>query len=211
MKLNLQQFAEPAPEAGAEEAEVQNPTDTGAGDASGADGNDKSALEAELEKLKATLADQKKALDEATHEAGKYRKELRAKQTAEEIAAEEKKAADEKAAQELEELRREVARAKTVKTVMGKLGTDEDMSGKIAEALYGADDIDNAMLLIQKAWAAKEKALRLEYGKLTGPGAGSGEGEDSAEQRAIELARKIGRERAEANKNADAGINRYLR
>lgn len=209
LKLKLQQFAEPAPEAGAENAEVQTEPETEPAKETG--GEDKSTLEAELEKLRADLAKQKKALDEATSEAGKYRKELRAKQTAEEIAAEEKKAADEKAAQELEELRREVAKTKTVKSVMGKLGTDEDLSGKIAEALYGAEDIDNAMLLIQKAWAAREKALRLEYGKITGPGAGSGDGEDSAEQKAIDLAKKLGRERADSNKSVAAGLQGYIR
>ena len=209
LKLRLQQFAEAAPEAGAENTEVQ--TEPASEPAKETEGENKSALEAELEKLRADLAKQKKALDEATSEAGKYRKELRAKQTAEEIAAEEKKAADEKAAQELEELRREVARTKTVKTVMGKLGTDEDTSSKIADFLYGAEDAENALLLIQKAWAAKEKALKLEYGRITGPGAGSGDGEDSAEQKAIERARQLGRERAESSKAVAAGLNGYIR
>ena len=182
----------------------------GAGD--GDEGENKAGdLNAEIERLKADLQKQKEALNKATKEAGDLRKTLRSKQTAEEVAAEEKKAAEEKAAQELEELRKEVAKAKTVKSVMSKLGTDEDVSGKISDCLYGAEDIENAMLLIQKAWAAREKALRLEFGKIPGPGAGSADGEDSAERKAIELAKKIGRERADANKAVAAGLNGYIR
>ena len=46
---------------------------------------------AELAKLRAEMAKQKAALDKATKEAGDYKKQLRAKQSAEEIAAEEAK------------------------------------------------------------------------------------------------------------------------
>ena len=100
----------------------------------------------ELAKLRSELAKQKAALDKATKEAGDYRKALRAKQSEEEIAAEEKKAAD------------------------------EAVSSQIAEDLYGAADVDAAITAFQKAWAAKEKALRLEFGKIPAPGAGSSDG-----------------------------------
>lgn len=179
------------------------------GDA-GADAKDGESAAAEIARLKAELAKQKTAIDEATKEAAKYKRDLRAKQSAEEIAAEEKKAADEKAAQEIEELRREVAKTKAVKTVMSKLGTDEDTSGKIAEYLYGAEDINAALLEVQKAWLAREKALKMEYGKIPPPGAG-GNGEDSEEARAIERARNIGKVRAEVNKTANDALKAYLR
>ena len=202
-------------------------TDAGAGDAgagdeggtgtgTGADGADSGAEEkdesrdvnAEIARLKADLAKQKAALDKATKEAGDARKELRKRQSAEEIAAEEKKAQEEKAAQEIEELRREVARTKAVKSVMSKLATDEEVSGKIAEYLYGAEDVDAALTEIQRAWSAKEKALRLEFGKIPGPGAGSGE--DDEERKALELAKTLGKDRA-GTSNSLSGLKSYMR
>jgi len=168
-------------------------------------------VNAELAKAKSDYAKLKAALDKATKEAGDARKALRAKQSAEEIAAEEKKAADEATQKEIEELRREVARAKTVKNVMSRLGTDEEVSGKIAEYLYGAEDIENALTELQRAWAAKEKALRLEYGKVPAPGAGGANGEDAEMQKAIKMARDMGRERAESGKSLKERLGGYIR
>lgn len=187
--------------------------DPGSGGAGSETGNeaDAKALEAQIEQLKADLLKQKNALDKATSEAGDLRKELRSKLTQEEIDAQSKKEAEEKAAKELEELRREVARAKSTKSVMSKLALDEDAAGKIAECMAGCEDIENALLLIQKAWTAKEKALRLEYGKIPGPGgAGSGE-EDAEEKAALEIARRIGRSRAENDRSVAEGLKGYMR
>lgn len=195
---------------------------TPAGDGNGSAGADgktadnggedpKAALEAQIEQLKADMAKQKLALDKATSEAGDLRKELRSKMTQEQIDAANKKEAEEKAAKELEELRREVARAKSTKSVMSKLSVDEETAGKIAECMSGCEDVDNALLLIQKAWTAKEKALRLEFGKIPGPGSGGSSEEDAEEKAAIELARKLGRERSEANRSVAEGLKGYIR
>lgn len=172
---------------------------------------DAKELAAQLEQMKADMAKQKAALDAATSEAGKYRKELRAKQTQEEIDAANKKEAEEKAAARLQELEREVARAKSTKSVMAKLSVDEDTAGKIAECLSGCEDVDNALLLIQKAWEAKEKKLRLEFGKIPGPGAGGSNEEDAEEKAAIEIAKQLGRNRAEADKSVTEGLKGYIR
>lgn len=183
-----------------------------AGNENGAENADtQKKLEAQLEQLKADMAKQKAALDAATKEAGDYRKQLRAKQTQEEIDAANKKEAEEKAAKELEDLRKEVARAKSTKSVMSKLTVDEETAGKIAECLTGCENIDAALLEIQKVWAAKEKALRLEFGKIPGPGAGGNGGEDAEEQRAIELAKKLGRERAGSTKSISESLSGYMR
>jgi len=168
-------------------------------------------ISAEIARLKSDLAKQKAALDKATKEAGDAKKALRAKQSAEEIAAEEKKAADEKAAQEIEELRREVARTKAVKSVMSRLGTDEETSGRIAECLYGAEDVDNALTEIQRAWTAREKALKLEYGKVPPPGSGGANGEDEETARAIRLAKEIGQERAKVSESVQAQLKGLIR
>lgn len=185
----------------------------GADSGEGEKGNDPGTedLSAEITRLKAEMEKQKEALNKATSEAAGYKRELRSKMTQEQIDAQNKQEADEKTARELEELRKEVAKSRTVKTVMGKLGTDEETSGKIADALYGADDIENAMLLLQKVWTAREKALRQEFGKIPGPGAGSADGENSAEQKAIELAKRLGRERAETSKSVATGLQGYIR
>jgi len=178
----------------------------------GGSGDDNAdTLKAEIARLKKDLATQKEALDSATHQASVANKALKAKMTQEEIAAKEKEEADAKAAQELDELRREVARSKTVKSVMGKLGTDEETSSELADLLYGAADIDNAMLVLQKIWTAKENALKKEYGKLTPPGAGGAGDDNSPEAQGIRRARELGRNRAAVNEQAQKALNAYLR
>ena len=165
----------------------------------------------ELLKVRADYAKLKAALDKATKEAGDYRKQLRAKQSAEEIAAEEQKVQEEATKKELDELRREVARTKAVKSVMSKLGTDEAVSGKIAEYLYGAEDVDAALTELQRFWVAKEKALRLEFGRIPAPGIGGANGEDTEMQKAINLAKEIGREQAQSGKSLREQLGSYFR
>jgi len=128
-----------------------------------------------LAKLRADLAKQKAALDKATKEAADYKKALRAKQSAEEVAAEEKRISDEARDKELADLRKRFAVAETSKKVMGFV-SDEQTASAIAEDLYGAEDADAALTAIQKAWTAREKALRAEYGKIPAPGAGGSDG-----------------------------------
>jgi len=129
----------------------------------------------EIAKLRADLAKQKAALDKATKEAGDYKKQLRAKQTAEEIAAEEKRAQDEERDRKLAEYEKRFTVAETSKRIMSFVG-DEETSNTIAEYLYGAEDVDGAIDALNKAWIAREKKLRLEYGKIPAPGVGGSDG-----------------------------------
>lgn len=216
MRLNLQQFAEGDGGTGGDgetgNGDGGNAGDNGAGaggnDPSGSNGGeDTQALLAQIEQLKADMAKQKAALDKATHEAGEANKalkaskaELQAKMTQEEIDAANKKEAEEKAAERLAELEREVARAKSTKSVMAKLNVDEDTAGKIAESMVGCENVDNALLLIQKVWEAKVKALKQEYGKVPPPGAGGGS-EDKEMQAALELAKELGQRKASTAKS----------
>lgn len=133
------------------------------------------AENAEIARLKAEIAKQKAAVDKATKEAAESKRALRAKQSAEEAAAEEAKEAAEARDKELAELRKKFAVAETSKKVMGFVG-DEDTANTIAECLYGADDPDAVIATFNKIWTAKEKALRLEYGKIPAPGVGGSEG-----------------------------------
>lgn len=177
----------------------------------GAEKNGADSSNEEIVKLRAELAKQKEAINKATKEAADYKRALRAKQSEEEIAAEEKKASDEAIEKELLALRKEVAQAKTVKTVMSRLGIDEEASGKIAEYLYGAEDPDAALTEIQRAWTAREKALRLEFGKIPAPSAGGVNGEDPEKTKAINLAKEIGRERALSGKSLKEALGGYVR
>ena len=224
LKLRLQFFADGGDGAGAADAAgaaADTGTDAANASTDGADGgqntddgqqagdNSLDALNAEIARLKAETAKQKDAIDKATKEAGDLRKQLRSKMTQEQIDAAEKQEAADKAAKELEDLRRQVAKGNTVKTVMGKLGLDEDSAGNLADHLYGAADIDNALLEIQKAWQAKEKALRMEFGKITGPG--SGADSNSPEAVAVKRAAELGKARNTQNEQAQKAMSAYIR
>lgn len=123
----------------------------------------------------AEIARLKAALDKATKEAAESKRALREKQTAEEAAAAEAKEQREATERELADLRKTVAVEKSAKKVLGFVG-DEAVASSVAEALYGADNADAAIAALEKAWKAKENALRQEYGKIPKPGAGSGNG-----------------------------------
>ena len=133
------------------------------------------AANAEIAKLRRELAAQINKNDALAKENASQKKQLRAQQTAEEAAAEEKKEADAALQNELNELRKKFAVADTSKKVMSFIN-DETTANTVAEYLYGAEDVDAAITAIQKAWTAREKALRLEYGKIPAPGAGSSDG-----------------------------------
>ena len=148
---------------------------------------------AEIARLKAELAKARAATDKATREAGDFRKQLRARQTAEEAAAEAEKERQEAIEKELAELRKERAVANSSKRVMTFVN-DEQIATSIAEALYGAADIDLAIDVISKAWAAREKALRMEFGKVPAPGIGATEGPSITQE---QLAKMTFRERVE--------------
>lgn len=135
----------------------------------------KAPEDANVSQMKADLAKMKAALDKATKEAAENKRLLRAKQTAEEAAAETEKEQREAIEKELAELRKERAVANSSKRVMSFI-PDENVATGIAEALYGATDIDLAIDMIAKAWVGKEKALRQEYGKIPAPGVGNTDG-----------------------------------
>lgn len=129
----------------------------------------------DLAQAKAELARMKAALDKATKEAAEHKRALRARQTEEEAAAETAREQQEAIKKELEELRKEKAVATAGKRVMAFI-PDEKVATGIAEALYGAADVDLAIDMIAKAWTGKEKALRQEFGKIPGPSVGSTDG-----------------------------------
>lgn len=130
---------------------------------------------AEIARLKRELTNALNKNDSLAKENAEKTKQLRAKQSAEEVAQEEAKALQQSMQEELEQLRKEKAVAATTAKVMAFVG-DDVVSAQVAEYLYGAEDVDAAVTAIQKAWTAKEKALRLEFGKIPAPGAGASDG-----------------------------------
>ena len=130
---------------------------------------------AELAKLRAEFNRIKAANDKLSNENAEKTKALRAKQSAEEVAAEEAKALQQSMEEELKQLRKEKAVAATTAKLVPVVG-DGDVATKVAEYLYGAEDVDAALVEISKAWTAREKALRLEFGKVPSPGVGGSDG-----------------------------------
>jgi hypothetical protein len=122
------------------------------------------AQSAEVARLKA-------ALDKATKEAAEQKRKIRSLQSAEDARAEEEKERQEAIENELKELRKKAAVGEKAKRIIAFTG-DETVSTAIAEALYGAEDADAVIDELSKAWTAKEKKLRMEYGKIPAPGAG---------------------------------------
>ena len=204
-KLGLQFFAEPAaegpvdptPDEPAPENEPNNNTP------------DDAAAEtaAELKRLQAELVKQKNALDNATKEAASYKKQLRAKLSTEEQEAEAAKERQEAMEAELAELRKQSSMGAISKRVMTFIG-DEKVADSVAEALYGAEDVDAAIDAISKAWSAKEKKLRLEFSRIPPPAAGD---EDSKAQKDVEEGHKFGKLKMASMQSSNEGLKRFMK
>lgn len=165
-----------------------------------------SKIAEQLKQLQDQLLQEKKKSDLLAKENAEKKRQLRSMQSAEEIKAAEEKERQEAIENELKELRKQSAVATVAKRIITFVG-DETVSTSIAEALYGADDIDLAIDEINKAWIAKEKQLKLEYGKIPPPGAGNPE--EEKKRRDIELGKKIGQSKANSRANTDNGLKRF--
>lgn len=130
---------------------------------------------AELARLRAEFARIKAANDKLSKENAEKTKQLRARQSAEEVANEEAKALQQSMQEELDQLRKEKALAGITAKAISIVG-DDKVATELAGYLYGAENADAALAAIQKAWTAKEKALRLEYGKIPAPSVGGTDG-----------------------------------
>ena len=133
----------------------------------------------EIAKLKAETAKLNNKNNALAKENSEQKKRLRASQSAEEQRAEEEKERNEAIENELKTLRKQAALSGISKKVMTFIG-DETVSNTISEALYGAEDVDAVLDEIKKAWTAREKKLRMEYGKIPAPDAGDGAPQTSA-------------------------------
>lgn len=126
---------------------------------------------AEIERLKKELAAQIKKNDTLAKENKDQKAQIRASKTAEEQKAEEEREAREAVEKELAELRKERTVANSSKKIFTFI-QNEATANEVAAYLYGAEDVNAAIDAFSKEWAAREKALKLEYGKIAAPSAG---------------------------------------
>lgn len=106
-------------------------------------------IEEQLAEMKVQLEKYKKATDKATAEASNYKKQLRERQSADEIAAIEKAEAEAKREEEIENMRRELSVSKFEKNFLS-LGYGEELANKAAIAQY--DNNTEELFEIQKSF-----------------------------------------------------------
>ena len=183
--MNLQLFAEP-PAGGDGDAGDTSAT----GGKSGAGSNkadpddvrdDGVSLAEQVAQLKVQNAKLKKENDKATSEAASYKKQLREKQTAEEIALQEKAEKEAEREEQFQKLLRENTITKFEKNFLA-LGYPADLAAKAATAQCD-NDTDELFSIQQTFIEAKEKAMKADWMKsMPNPPAGNDDCPVSKEQ-----------------------------
>ena len=171
--MNLQLFAEP-PAGGDGDAGDTSATGGKSGEGSNKDdpdaGDDDVSLAEQVAQLKVQNAKLKKANDKATSEAASYKKQLREKQTAEEIALQEKAE---------KELLRENTITKFEKNFL-TLGYPADLAAKAATAQCD-NDTDELFSIQQTFIEEKEKTMKADWMKsMPNPPAGNSDDDEDA-------------------------------
>lgn len=183
--MNLQLFAEPPasgdgdggnePTTGGKSGEGPNKTDPDNDD------DDDVSLAEQVAQLKVQNAKLKKANDKATSEAASYKKQLREKQTAEEIALQEKAEKEAEREEQFQKLLRENTITKFEKNFLA-LGYPADLAAKAATAQCD-NDTDELFSIQQTFIEAKEKAMKADWMKsMPNPPAGNDDCPVSKEQ-----------------------------
>ena len=183
--MNLQLFAEP-PAGGDGDAGDTSATGGKSGEGSNKadpddEGDDDVSLAEQVAQLKVQNAKLKKANDKATSEAASYKKQLREKQTAEEIALQEKAEKEAEREEQFQKLLRENTITKFEKNFLA-LGYPADLAAKAAEAQCD-NDTDELFSIQQSFIEAKEKAMKADWMKsMPKPPAGNDDCPVSKEQ-----------------------------
>ena len=150
----------------------------------------------------------KKTFDAKASEAANLSKQLKAKMTDDE-AAKAQADADRKALEDkYTELLRKSTIAEHTARFIAMPGYDEKLARETAEALFDGN-MDKVFENQQKANAAYEKKLRAEMVKQDPKPDGAG-GDDQKKGTAVELARNLGKQRADAHKSANEGLKNYF-
>ena len=150
----------------------------------------------------------KKTFDAKASEAANLSKQLKAKMTDDE-AAKAQADADRKALEDkYTELLRKSTIAEHTARFIAMPGYDEKLARETAEALFNGN-MDKVFENQQKANAAYEKKLRAEMVKQDPKPDGAG-GDDQKKDTAVEFARNLGKQRADALKTANEGLKNYF-
>ena len=150
----------------------------------------------------------KKTFDAKASEAANLSKQLKAKMTDDE-AAKAQADADRKALEDkYTELLRKSTIAEHTARFIAMPGYDEKLARETAEALFDGN-MDKVFENQQKANAAYEKKLRADLVKKDPKPDGAG-GDDQKKDTAVELAKKLGKQRADALKSANEGLKNYF-
>ena len=147
----------------------------------------------------------KAQFDKAASELAAVKKQLRAKQSEEEVNEEARKAAQEALELELKELRREKAINGHKVSFMAQ-GYAEALAGEAAKAMADGD-MDAVFAAMKKNAANQEKALRAQILKDTPRPPAGDSPEDTNE--GVELAKNIGKSAATANKAVSDILSHY--
>ncbi len=179
--MNLQLFAEP-PAGGDGDAGDTSATGGKSGEGSNKadlDGDDDVSLAEQVAQLKVQNAKLKKANDKATSEAASYKKQLREKQTAEEIALQEKAEKEAEREEQFQKLLRENTITKFEKNFLA-LGYPANLAAKAAAAQCD-NDTDELFSIQQTFIEEKEKTMKADWMKsMPNPPAGNSDDDEDA-------------------------------
>lgn len=166
-------------------------------------------LKAEIpEKVDLSLYVSKDTADKYATEAAELKKQLKSRMTDDE-AAKAQADADRKALEDkYTELLRKSTIAEHTARYIAMPGYDEKLARETAEALFDGD-MERVFANQQKANAAYEKKLRADLVKQDPKPSGAGGGNEEKDE-AVEFAKKLGKQRADALKNANEGLKHYF-
>lgn len=150
----------------------------------------------------------KDLFDKTASELAEAKKAAKAKMTEEEAAAADRDAKWAEMEAKLKDLETEKTISTYKASYLAMPGFDEKLAEETAKALAGGD-MKTVFANQQKANAAYEKKLRAEMVKQDPKPDGAG-GDDQKKDTAVEFARNLGKQRADALKSANEGLKHYF-
>ena len=150
----------------------------------------------------------KDLFDKTASELAEAKKAAKAKMTEEEAAAAEREAKWAEMEAKLKELETEKTISTYKASYLAMPGFDEKLAEDTAKAL-AEGDMKTVFANQQKASAAYEKKLRAEMVKSDPKPEGAGGGNEETNT-AVEFAKKLGKQRADALKSANEGLKNYF-
>lgn len=150
----------------------------------------------------------KDLFDKTASELAEAKKTLKGKLTEDEAAAAEREAKWAEMEAKLQQLEQEKTISTYKASYLAMPGFDEKLAEDTAKAL-AAGDMEKVFVNQQKANAAYEKKLRADLVKQDPKPDGAG-GDDQKKDNAVEFARNLGKQRADALKSANEGLKNYF-